>query len=160
MEVNGYSNYLIFRNGAVLSKGSKFHKPRFLKHCFNTVGYKVVNLRDGKGGGRPQFIHRLLAEAYIQNPENKPFVDHRDICKTNNALYNLRWVTSKENNNNMPERSLNKNSTTGHKYITKTKYKNGTIYYQFTLQKNNHKHKKRFKTLDEAVKYKNEYLNA
>ena len=64
MEVTGYSNYLIFKNGSILSKGSRFNKPRFLKQGLNQGGYKVVNLRDGKGGGRPQFIHRIIAIRY------------------------------------------------------------------------------------------------
>lgn len=149
MEVKDYPNYLIFKNGSVLSKGGKFNKPRFLKHCFNTAGYKVVNLRDGKGGGRPCFIHRLIAEHYIPNPDNKPFIDHKDRCKTNNSIDNLRWVTSKENNNNMSERKLNNNSTTGYKCITKTK--NG---YRVSIQRKDLKHRKRFKTLEESIEYR------
>lgn len=59
-------------------------------------GYPSVVIPYRKGC----FIHRLVAEAFIPNPENKPCVDHIDGDRTNNNLTNLRWVTFKENNNN------------------------------------------------------------
>ena len=45
-------------------------------------------------------IHRLVAEAFIPNPENKPYVDHIDTDRTNNDVTNLRWVTQEENMRN------------------------------------------------------------
>ena len=65
-------------------------KPRL------SSGYLSVFIPYRKGC----FIHRLVAEAFIPNPENKPFVDHIDGNRTNNNPTNLRWVTQKENCNN------------------------------------------------------------
>ena len=71
-----------------------------------------------------KFIHRLpkIGEYYIDNPNDAPCIDHIDRNKLNNSIDNLRWVTHKENMNNMPVPKLSIKSTTGHKYINNSKY--------------------------------------
>lgn len=78
--------------------GSKhFFEGRILKPRRTKGGYLFVMLyRNGKG--REFYVHRLVAMAWIDNPENKPEVNHLDETKTND-VYNLEWCTRKENVN-------------------------------------------------------------
>ena len=68
------------------------HLERILKQADNGHGYLRINR-----GGKTYYIHRLVAEAFISNPENKSQVNHIDGNKYNNNLENLEWVTPKEN---------------------------------------------------------------
>jgi hypothetical protein len=47
------------------------------------------------------YLHRIVAEQLLPNPDNLPEIDHRDRCRTNNTLTNLRWVSNKVNQNNL-----------------------------------------------------------
>ena len=146
MEIEGYNNYLIYEDGRVFSKKSN----KFRKAWSNWKGYYEVNLcKDGK---RKFFkIHRLIALHYIPNPNNYECVDHKDRNRQNNSIDNLRWVTNQMNCHN---RGLSKNNKLGISNIAPTKYG-----YRFKIVRNGKTHQKYFKTLDEAIKYKEEYLN-
>ena len=68
----------------------KIMKTRVLR------GYETVGLtKDGEQRTKP--VHRLIAQAFIPNPQNKPEVNHIDGYKLNNDLGNLEWVTTSEN---------------------------------------------------------------
>lgn len=63
------------------------------------TGYKRVSLSKN-GNSKHFYIHRLVAQTFIPNPDAKPEIDHIDGCRINNTLQNLRWVTRLENLNN------------------------------------------------------------
>lgn len=69
------------------------------KPSINAQGYYYVRLYNGTKQ-KNVLVHRALMEAFVPNPENKPFIDHINTIKTDNRLENLRWVTSSENTRN------------------------------------------------------------
>ena len=69
---------------------------KYLKTEEHRQGYRrVVLLKNGES--RNVLVHRIVAEAFVENPENKPRVNHIDGNKANNTADNLEWCTSKEN---------------------------------------------------------------
>lgn len=93
----------VIHNSGLIGKDKTFIKkgrilsPRTSKSRGLVTGYYRVYLTDGRKGYN-KCIHKLVAETFIPNPENKPQVDHIDKDVTNNAVTNLRWCTQLENN--------------------------------------------------------------
>ncbi len=90
-------DYEITRDGKVINK----HTGHILAPQPNGKGYLRVSI-----GKKLMFIHRLVAEKYIPNPENKPQVNHKDGNKLNNCVDNLEWVTNQENRNHAVDNDL------------------------------------------------------
>lgn len=90
----------IFPSYYISNFGNIKHDNNFLKKCIHSNGYEQVNIRIGNKYVT-KLIHRLVAAAFIPNPDNKPCVDHIDGNKRNNYVSNLRWVTPVENANNI-----------------------------------------------------------
>lgn len=74
---------------------SYFKKESILEGRADKDGYRIVVIDK-----IPRRVHRLVGEAFIPNPDNKPFLDHINTIPYDNRVENLRWVTLKENNNN------------------------------------------------------------
>jgi hypothetical protein len=74
-------------------------RERILKPFTSPKGYLQVSLHNINGKNKTAKVHRLVCEAFHENPENKPCVNHIDEDKADNRAFNLEWVTAKENSN-------------------------------------------------------------
>lgn len=87
------SNYFVDTDGNIYGKSKK------LKTNQVHGGYSSVLISYHNKEKKRWLVHRLVAELFVPNPENKPLVNHIDGNKQNNKVENLEWVTYKENNN-------------------------------------------------------------
>lgn len=83
--------YKICKTGIIINKFNKILKP-----CISNSGYLFYNLKEN-GKQKGKFLHRALAFAFINQVNNKQFVNHKDGNKLNNNIENLEWCTQSEN---------------------------------------------------------------
>lgn len=120
--------YAISNKGRVKSLERDIHTSNRIIHKYSQIltpilsnGYYRIQLSDQTKERKRQgfLIHRLVAEAFIENPNNYPYVDHIDTNPTNNCVENLRWVTPKMNMENELTRKFLSESLKG-QLINKT----------------------------------------
>jgi hypothetical protein len=144
MEIQGFSDYLIYPDGRVFSKKSN----KYLKST-KCLGYEHVKLYDNENE-KVFKIHRLVAIHYIDNPDNKPEVDHINRIRDDNRVENLRWATRSENAKNT---TIRKDNTIGFKWIALDR---GSFKYQRVI--NDKRIRKSSKDLSKLLCYSFFYI--
>lgn len=115
----GYSKYLICNDGNIYSKVSR----KNLKPIKKSTGYYAVNLYDDNGNRAMFFVHRIIAEVFLLNPNHYTDINHKDENKANNAVENLEWCSKAYNESygSKKKREINtktlNNCINGHKRI-------------------------------------------
>lgn len=75
-----------------MSRMVKTTSPKILKHRDNGKGYRCINRKN-----KTLYVHRLIAETFLPNPDSLPEVNHKDGDKANNHVSNLEWVSKSQN---------------------------------------------------------------
>ena len=92
--IPGFPHYLASEDGRIFS----LYSNRYLKPCLcKRTGYEQVTLCEGNVKHVLR-VHRLVASAHVPNPDNLPWVNHKDENRVNNASSNLEWCTPSYNN--------------------------------------------------------------
>lgn len=96
--VEGSSTDYITPSGKIykLYPNGKYHQKKTSVNKYNGYVYVGITMADGSGNKNKR-VHRLLAIAFLPNPDNLPVVGHKDNNKSNNSLDNLYWTTVQEN---------------------------------------------------------------
>ncbi|WP_298061776.1 HNH endonuclease signature motif containing protein [uncultured Rikenella sp.] len=125
-------DYEITKDGQIINK----HNNHILKPQPNGKGYLRVII-----GHKRYFVHRLVAEKYLENKDNKPQINHKDGNKLNNSIYNLEFVTNQENRNHAIKNGLH---LCGEKCSYSKLKEKEVIYILNNLQKTNSELSKMF----------------
>lgn len=112
LEFSNLGNVRSIDRYVIKKMSGKEMKPMFVRGqpiiAHISVGYRYVNFF-----GKHIRLHRLIAQAFIPNPENKRCVNHKDGNKLNNHIDNLEWMTSSENNQHAYDTGLRRPPWTG-----------------------------------------------
>lgn len=97
-EVSNYGRIKSLSKKAKNKNGYRITKEKIMKNVLKNNGYSAITLYKNKKS-KTYLIHRLVAQAFINNPHDYPCINHKDENKLNNRIDNLEWCTPKYNNN-------------------------------------------------------------
>lgn len=149
-EIEGFPNYEVSNTGKIRNKiSNKFLKPKQDKNGYFNL--HLCRKEDGVFCRKDFRVHRLVALAFIPNPDGKAIVDHKDGNVINNNVDNLRWATVKENCWNTKKYRISKSGVKGIAF-ERNKYRVrihvGGKYLNLGS----------FKTLEEAIQVRLDYI--
>ena len=97
--IRSVDRFILSTANILHTEHKQLRKGRVLRQGDGRKGYKIVVLQK-EGRKHTFYTHRVIATTFIDNPDNKPCIDHINGIYTDNRAENLRWVTQKENINN------------------------------------------------------------
>lgn len=110
----GFDSYYISKDGRLL-KLYKTGNIKFINPRLDAYGYMRVSITDNNGKRKDRKMHRLMAQTFLPNPENKPEVNHINGDKTDYRLENLEWCTRSENTKHWHKSILNDKGSSSRK---------------------------------------------
>jgi hypothetical protein len=126
-EVSSHGRIRSVERDIVERNGNKIQhiKGRIRKQIMGTMGYYMLHLNKDVHY-KSCFVHRLVAEAFIPNPENKPEVNHIDSVRHHNNVNNLEWVTHSENMKHSYNKGINTEGITKYRESERKRVTNGS----------------------------------
>ena len=97
-QAENYSKYIVSEDGYIFKLNKDYSLGKKMKSHLTHNGYLRLILIPDSGGYKNWFVHRFVAEAYLENkPSEIHQINHKNLCKTDNSVNNIEWVTCKEN---------------------------------------------------------------